>query len=164
MNNSFARLIDGICATLRTEVLTRLTDEFARGQVYGVINVLNTFRARADWSAGFLLQQIEAQRQALAVAADVLARVPAAAGAPELPRDPAPVTTPVAELLAARDQGNRTIGDLLAWMEGASAQLGPEAAQRLEDALRTAMRAETEIEIRNSPRPMFAEMSGAAEG
>jgi hypothetical protein len=49
-------------------------------------------------------------------------------------------------------------------MEGASAQLGPEAAQRLEDALRTAMRAETEIEIRNSPRPMFAEMSGAAEG
>jgi hypothetical protein len=164
MNNSFARLIDGMCATLRTEVLTRLTDEFARGQVYGVINVLNTFKVSADWSAGFLLQQIEAQRQAFAVAADVLARVPTASGAPALPQGPAPVATPVAELLAVRDQGNRTIGDLLAWIEGASAQLPPEAAQRLEDALRRAMRAETEIELKHSPRPMFAEMSGAAEG
>ena len=27
--------------------------EFARGQVFGVINLLNTFKARADWSAGF---------------------------------------------------------------------------------------------------------------
>ena len=65
MNNSYPRLIDGMCATLRTEVLTRLDDEFARGQVFGVINLLNTFKVRADWSAGFLLQQIGAQRAAL---------------------------------------------------------------------------------------------------
>ena len=65
MNNSFSRLIDGMCATLRGEVLTRLDDEFARGQVYGVINLLNTFKARADWSAGFLLAQIDAQDEAL---------------------------------------------------------------------------------------------------
>ena len=65
MNNSFGRLIDGMCATLRTEVLARLDDEFARGQVYGVINLLNTFKVRADWSAGFLLEQIAAQQDAL---------------------------------------------------------------------------------------------------
>ena len=64
MNNFFPRLIDGMCATLRSEVLTRLDDEFARGQVFGVINLMNTFKARADWSAGFLLQQIAAQRTA----------------------------------------------------------------------------------------------------
>ena len=57
MNNSFARLIDGMNATLRKEVLTRLDDEFARGQVFGVINLLNTFKVRADWSAGFLLER-----------------------------------------------------------------------------------------------------------
>ena len=62
MNNSFARLIDGMNATLRKEVLTRLDDEFARGQVFGIINLLNTFKVRADWSAGFLLEQIAAQR------------------------------------------------------------------------------------------------------
>ena len=42
MNNSFVRLIDGMCATLRAEVLARLDDEFARGQVFGVISLLNT--------------------------------------------------------------------------------------------------------------------------
>ena len=65
MNNSFARLIDGMNATLRKEVLSRLDDEFARGQVFGVINLLNTFKVRADWSAGFLLEQIAVQRAAL---------------------------------------------------------------------------------------------------
>ena len=40
MNNSFPRLIDGMCATLRTEVLSRLDDEFARGQVFGVITAI----------------------------------------------------------------------------------------------------------------------------
>eukprot|EP01036_Dinobryon_divergens_P053947 gene53947-72090_t len=35
-------------ATLRSEVLSRLDDGFARGQVFGVINLLNTFKVRAD--------------------------------------------------------------------------------------------------------------------
>ena len=65
MNNSFARLIDGMNATLRSEVLSRLDDEFARGQVFGVINLLNTFKVRADWSTGFLLEQLAVQRTAL---------------------------------------------------------------------------------------------------
>ena len=65
MNNSFSRLIDGMCATLRAEVLSRLDDEFARGQVFGVINLLNTFKVRADWSAGFLLQQLAVWKQCL---------------------------------------------------------------------------------------------------
>ena len=77
MNNSFARLIDGMCATLRTEVLPRLDDEFARGQVFGLINVLNTFKTRADWSAGFLLEQIAAQQQALDAVRSLFAAAPA---------------------------------------------------------------------------------------
>ena len=36
MNNSFARLIDGTCTTLRAEVLSRIDDEYARSQVWGV--------------------------------------------------------------------------------------------------------------------------------
>jgi len=95
MNNSFARLIDGMCATLRSEVLTRLDDEFARGQVFGVINLLNTFKTRADWSAGFLLEQIAAQHQAF----DALRPL---VGIP-LPDEPLPEVAPAAELLARRN-------------------------------------------------------------
>ena len=65
MNNSFARLIDGMNATLRSEVLTRLDDEFARGQVFGVINLLNTFKVRADWSVqSFAIHRAAHQRHA----------------------------------------------------------------------------------------------------
>lgn len=148
MNNSFTRLIDGMCATLRAEVLTRLDDEFARGQVFGVINLLNTFKVRADWSAGFLLQQLAAQQEAF----DALAALP---GAPAVPRAPLPPVTPIAELLARRDEGNRAIVELL------HADTLPAGAEAL---LRRAMRAEVDLELKNSPRPLFAEMSSGREG
>ncbi len=148
MNNSFARLIDGMCATLRQEVLTRLDDDFARGQVFGVINLLNTFKVRADWSAGFLVQQLAAQQQAF----DALAALP---GMPALPQGPLPPTTPIAELLARRDEGNRVIVALL------RAGALPEGAEAV---LRRAMRAEVDLELKNSPRPLFAEMSSGREG
>lgn len=144
MNNSFTRLVDGMSHTLKSEVLPRLDDEYARSQVWGVINALNTFRVRADWSAGFLLQQIEAQQRALALAG---------AAAPGDAASAASAAEPVAELLARRDAGNRLIGQLLA------AGVPPAAEQ----ALREAMRAELEIELRNSPRPLFAEMSGGGD-
>ena len=163
MNNSFPRLIDGVCATLRSEVLARISDEYARSQVYGVINLLNTFKARADWSAGFLLQQIEAQRVGLAVAAEVFAAAAPPTPAPALIVPKIPLATPIAGLLALRDQGNRALAAAGAWLDQHSGELTPAEAERLAGALQTAMRAEVEIELAHSPRPMFAEMSGAAE-
>ena len=160
MNNSFPRLIDGMCATLRTEVLTRLDDEFARGQVFGVINLLNTFKVRADWSAGFLLQQITAQQAALDAVAALLPGLPAAdaAAAGALPQ-----ATPIAELLALRDEHNRRIAVLLARLDAERHTLAPDTAAQAEALLRQAMRAEVDIELKNAPRPLFAEMSSGCE-
>ena len=163
MNNSFARLIAGMNATLRKEVLSRLDDEFARGQVFGVINLLNTFKVRADWSAGFLLQQIAAQRTALDGVAEVLQGSPQAESLPALPVGAAPASVPIAELLAMRDTGNVAIGQLLAWLDAQQDQLAPETAAAIESLLRTAMRAELSIELKNAPRPLFAEMSSGSE-
>jgi len=39
----------------------------------------------------------------------------------------------------------------------------PDVAGRIERQLRAAMRAEVDIELRNSPRPLFAEMSSGRE-
>ncbi len=167
MNNSFARLIDGMCATLRAEVLTRLDDDFARGQVFGVINLLNTFKVRADWSAGFLLQQLAAQQAALA---GVTALAEAADLPTHLPAHPPglagelPVATPIAELLAARDAGNAAITDWLAWLDEQGGALGEERAAQALALLRQAMRAEVDIELKAAPRPLFAEMSSGREG
>ena len=160
MNNTFPRLIDGMCASLRSEVLSRLDDEFARGQVFGVINLLNTFKARADWSAGFLLQQIAAQQSALNAVGAMLTAIP---GAPGSETADLPVATPIADLLALRDAGNRRIGDLLAWLDTQRPSLSPGIAAQIEGPLRAAMRAEIQIELKNSPRPLFAEMSSGTE-
>jgi hypothetical protein len=163
MNNSFPRLIDGMCATLRTEVLPRLTDDYARSQVFGVINLLNTFKVRADWSAGFLLQQIGAQRQAFGSAAELLVGQTTAAPAPALPRGDVPGAVASNELLALRDEGNLAIGELLGWLDAERSKLVPGIAVQLDTVLRTAMRAEVDIELKNSPRPLFAEMSSGSE-
>ena len=164
MNNSFGRLIDGMNATLRKEVLSRLDDEFARGQVFGIINLLNTFKVRADWSAGFLLQQIEAQRTAIDGVSGLLQGHAEAATLPALSARGAPQTVPIAELLATRDDGNRAIGELLEWLDTRRETLRPQTAAEIETLLRTAMRAEVSIELKNSPRPLFAEMSSGSEG
>lgn len=163
MNNSFARLIDGMNATLRKEVLGRLDDEFARGQVFGVINLLNTFKVRADWSSGFLLQQIAAQRVALDGVAGLVQATSESASLPALPTVDAPVSVPIADLLALRDRQNAAIGELLGWLDAERGRLAPDVAQGVEQLLRTAMRAELAIELKNAPRPLFAEMSSGSE-
>lgn len=160
MNNSFSRLIDGMCATLRSEVLARLDDEFARGQVFGVINLLNTFKVRADWSTTFLVEQIAVQQAAIA---EALAGCRAAGAAPGIEAPAAlPTTTPIADLMASRDANNRVIGELLTWLDQ-HREAQPGAVSAAEPVLRRAMRAETELELKYSPRPLFAEMSSGRE-
>jgi hypothetical protein len=162
MNNSFARLIDGMCTTLRQEVLTRLDDDFARGQVFGVINLLNTFKVRADWSAGFLLQQIAAQQQALD-AVQALVGCTATGATPAVTAEPPPAPAPVAELLARRDANNRAIDAWLAWLDGAGLATPAQTREAVERHLREAMDAEVQLELKHSPRPLFAEMSSGRE-
>lgn len=160
MNNSFPRLIDGMCATLRSEVLSRLNDEFARGQVFGVINLLNTFKVRADWSTHYLAQQLEVQCQALNTARELLGGV---ASAPLLTERHAPTPVTPTDLQAQRDDANREISELLNWLANADSQLPAATVQAVQDQLRLAMRREIEIELKNSPRPLFAEMSSGQE-
>ena len=132
--------------------------------MFGIINLLNTFKVRADWSAGFLLQQIEAQRTAIDGVAGLLQGHAEASTRPALAAGDAPQTVPIAELLATRDDGNRAIGELLEWLDNRREALGPQTADQIETLLRTAMRAEVSIELKNSPRPLFAEMSSGSEG
>ena len=160
MNNSFPRLIDGMCATLRKEVLSRLDDEFARGQVFGVINLLNTFKVRADWSVGFLSQQVQAQCDALGQ----IARLgEGCADFPPISQPQAPQPVTAGQLESMRDDGNRQIGALLTWLADHRARLTGEVAAEMDRLLRQAMRTEIEIELKNSPRPLFAEMSSGQE-
>jgi hypothetical protein len=163
VNNSFARLIDGMCATLRTEVLPRLDDEFARGQVFGVINLLNTFKVRGDWSVGFLSAQVVNQATAFAEIAKLLDASGRSASAPAIPRTATPHVVTPRELEAMRDAGNREIGALLAWLARERGELPENLATGIEAALQRCMRAEIDVEMKSSSKPMFAEMGSGKE-
>ena len=64
MNNSLPRLIDGMVATLRREVIPHIDGDFARGQAFGVIYMLNSLKLRASWSNEFLIEQLRALEEA----------------------------------------------------------------------------------------------------
>ena len=160
MNNSFARLIDGMCATLRSEVLTRLNDEFARGQVFGVINLLNTFKVRADWSSVFLGEQLKAQCEALQAVSTLLQ---AHQDPPPCPAVTPPDVLPASDMLRMRDENNQHIDNVLTWVDQHRMALGEEAVRQLEQPLRQALKREIELELKFSPRPLFAEMSSGKE-
>ncbi|CAN7743762.1 hypothetical protein LJR290_006619 [Variovorax sp. LjRoot290] len=162
MNNSFVRLIDGMCATLRGEVLTRLDDDFARGQVFGVINLLNTFKVRADWSTNFLWAQVDAQRHTFARIGALL-QESGTVTAPTLPIDEVPQPITPTELASLRDGGNRAIVELLAWLAAERESLEPTLVADVEQLARACMRTELDLELKYSPRPMFAEMSSGVE-
>jgi hypothetical protein len=149
-----------MCTTLRTEVLSRLDDEFARGQVFGVINLLNTFKSRADWSTDFLSQQVSIQCHALENVRSLIASVPLA---PKVATLTSPQVVSPNELLSLRDSANLEISKLLDWLASVKENLPEATALAIESELRQSMRREIEIELKSSPRPLFAEMSSGEE-
>ena len=152
MNNSLPRLIDGMVATLRSEIIPHLDGEFARGQAFGVIYMLNNIRLRADWSPAFLgeqlvaLAELAAALQALGVEAKFI---------PETARD----STDPRVLEALRDEGDRRVCAVMDWLEEQRAQLPADTASALDAALFRYMNRQLKWELSTSAKPMFAEIS-----
>jgi hypothetical protein len=160
MNNSLARLIDGMIATLRREIIPHVDGDFARGQAFGLIYMLNSIRLRASWSNAFLLEQIEALDEAGRALQAVIGELPGAP-APEV-RALANLPTE-AELEAMRDQGNARICDLIDWL-AAHRDEAPAAAMARSDAIVARyIHRQLKWELSTSAKPMFDEISRGSE-
>ncbi|MBL8582260.1 MAG: hypothetical protein JNL61_08550, partial [Rhizobiaceae bacterium] len=59
MNIALSRLVEGIIATMRSDVIPHISDPFARGQAIGVIDLLNNIAPRVEWSQAPLLAAVE---------------------------------------------------------------------------------------------------------
>lgn len=147
MNNSLDRLIEGIIATLRNDVIPNVTDAYARGQAVGVIDLLNNLAPRLDWARAPLDAAVATRRAALAEGLAALG-------------EPAPAaTTPLlspAELMAERDRLDRAICALMDRLM-ADAALAP-ALNRL----RAHLHADLKDDLRLTRRPLFAEIARGA--
>lgn len=146
MKPSVARLIDGIVATLRDDVIPHVGDPYARGQVIGVIDLLNNYGARLDWDAVQAAASLTAKRRALAEAR-ALADGNAAAEVSDC------TAVSGSALIAAAREADREISDqLAAWMAAGKAEAGIARLRRhMHDELRE--------EMKMTKRPMFAEIA-----
>ena len=160
MNNSFSRLIDGMVATLRKEVIPRVEGDYARGQAFGVIYMLNCLKLRCSWSNAFLIEQVKALEDA---SRELKALAPELPGAP-VPAVHAPASLPdAAALEAMRDAGDANLCELIDWLAANRASLRAETAARAEEIVDAYLDRQAKYEISTSAKPMFVEMSSGAE-
>jgi hypothetical protein len=159
MNNSLERLIDGMAATLRTDVIPHIEGDYARGQAFGVIYMLNSLKLRASWSNAFLLGQLQPLQEAGCALGSLAADLP---GAP-LPAVATPKDLPdAAELQAARDEGDAQMCALIDWLAQQSGER-TDAVAKAQGIVDDYINKQTKYELTTSARPMFVEMSGGAE-
>ena len=160
MNNSLPRLIDGIVATLRKEIIPHVEGEFARGQAYGVIYMLNSVKLRAAWSNAFLGEQLRALSD---LSREIEALGASLPGAP-IPDVRAPETLPDANALeAARDEGDSRLCALIDWLAADAGGVAPDVRKKAESAIDRYLTLQSRYELATSAKPMFVEMSGGVE-
>ncbi|MBR0756256.1 hypothetical protein JQ604_29115 [Bradyrhizobium jicamae] len=154
MNIGLQRLLEGILATLRDDVIPHVTEPYARGQAVGVIDLLNNIGPRLEWARGPLLVDIEEKR---AVLHAVAGHIPGAA----LPvgHEAIGVTT---DLQAERDRLDGLICDVLAELMGEGASNFPERDQALA-LIRGHLHDSLTREMKLTRKPLFAEIASGKQ-
>lgn len=160
MNNSLPRLIDGMVATLRREIIPHVEGDFARGQAFGVVYMLNSMRLRASWSNAFLVEQIRALEEASRELEAVVGELPGAP-APAV-RAPPGVPTEL-ELEAMRDQGDARICELIDWLATDGKTAPAAAVARADEIVARYIQRQLKWEISTSAKPMFDEISRGSD-
>lgn len=152
MNIALERLVEGIVATLRTDVIPNVSDAYARGQAVGVIDLLNNIAPRIEWAQRPIRDAV-AQKRALL--AEIAKLVPAAAGDMPGVSDAATAT----ELLLERDALDARIGDAIAALGG-----GADGAAEALALIRRHLHDEQKQEMKITSKPLFAEIASGSDG
>ena len=154
MNNSVAALCRALSASLRDDVMPKVDDAFARGQLAAAMYVLNNLERQAAWSPTVLSRHIAQAETAITetrTAISALGLLPP----PSLPviRD--------AELQIHRDAANTEICELFDWFaDKATTGASTPALREIEKDLLERIAQTVLEEKRLVPPSMMREMSG----
>jgi hypothetical protein len=161
MSQSFNLLIDGIIETVRLRILPQLSDDSVRGQAYGIIFALNGLKLSADWAIAPLQSQIVLQDKAFSE----VVRLGAGLDHPVVPSGPrvSPNLPESADLEQLRNDGDRKLGELLAWTSGPGAVADPDRAKAIQTTLRHIICDQLKIDISTMAKPMFHELATGEE-
>ena len=153
MNIPLERLVAGMIASLRVEVIPKITDSYARGQAVGVIDTLNSIGHRIEWRREPVLAAVHAKLDLLEAVAEGLGETPPARPAP-------PESLSTAALEAER---NRLDAAICAALHAAHAR-GDAAGRAALVLLLAHIHGELEQEKANIRKPLFAEIASGSGG
>jgi hypothetical protein len=156
MNISLERLLEGIIATLRSDVIPNVSDAYARGQAVGVIDLLNNVGPRIEWARAPVIQAIAEKRALLRKVGELLPDVQVSATSDA-------EATSTAELAAERDRLDAEIGDVLGLIH-ALRPAGKADAQQALVLLKQHMHDELTREMKLTRKPLFAEIASGGDG
>ena len=160
MSKSFDLLIDGMIEALRTHVMPKSGDDFARGQLFSVIFALNGLKLAADWRVGPLQEAVQIQDTAFAAVRELAAKMQH----PPIPATPRDGHSDPVRLEALRDAGDRQLGELLFWATGEAALAeNRETAKEIERALRGFIRDQLRVEIGITAKSMLHQIATGEE-
>lgn len=148
MNIPLQRLIEGIIATMRADVIPHVSDSYARGQAVGVIDLLNNIAPRVEWAQAPLAGLVDSKRSLLAEIADAVPGIVM----------PAPPSEPhtADDLLALKARLDGAIGDAIAVIWPRRSEPGYDRAAALVAAH---LHDEMAAEMKNTRKPLFAEIA-----
>lgn len=155
MNNSLERLVEGIIATLRTDVIPNVADAYARGQSIGVIDLLNNIAPRLEWARAPIAASIAERRAVIDEVRALLQQAPST-------QESAPGAADTsAVLLVERDNLDAEICDLIAHAFSTNAKGDVTAAKA---RLLQHMHDEAATEMKLTKKPLFAEIAKGSSG
>jgi hypothetical protein len=152
MNIALERLLEGIIATLRNDVIPHVGDAYARGQAVGVIDLINNIGPRIEWARAPLMEAVSEKIALLADVAPLLPGLAAPGAAVAVER------LSSAELSAERDRLDAAIGDALALAHGA----GEDGKSSLTMIVRH-LHGELTRAMKTTRKPLFAEIASGRE-
>lgn len=150
MNIPLERLIEGLIATLRTDVIPSVPEGYAKGQAVGVVDILNGMRGRVEWTREPALESVRAKLALLGKVGTLLPSIVEAQAAAQ------PEILSSAALFAERDRLDALIGDTLKAVFAAAPGYAREEALGL---IKEHMHDEAAREMKLTRKPLFAEIA-----
>lgn len=160
MNNSLDRLFAGIVASLVSEIIPRLDDEFARGQAYAIVDLLTNLRPRIDWAVGPLSEQIAAQLVAAGRIDELVQGLQN--GPPGLPSTLAVMPEPATgeTLRRLRDLLDEHLCKVIDWQNAPPASVPDAALAAIVAVTAKYMQEQVRREVSLLAKPLFGEIAG----
>jgi hypothetical protein len=152
------RLIEGIIATLRADVIPNIPDAYARGQAVGVIDLLNNIVPKIEWAREPL---INAVAEKTALLREISALLPEAS---TLVRSGDAQVISTAELSAERDRLDAVICEILALVGPQKPSGDTGTRHQVLGLLKRHIHDELLQQMKLTRKPLFAEIASGEDG